>query len=270
MKTFRICTLALLSLATMAFCEYKNVALNTADVRAAGKGYPHASSNSEYPCIWTNGTSGCAPDTTFLALNAIDGKTKNDCHGSLACASWGPQLTVPGLWWRVNFGNECEVDTVVIWIRHDFPHDSWWKDATLVFSDSSKVAIHPDSVSRSQKFGFTKRKTTSMTITSLVAKDSTKWCAFTEVQVWGSPSIITNTVSDLHNAHPTLSPTGNFLVNTLQNNPGNFTIPPLSRCFSVYSVNGRCLLQHSGNIVTKQSIQSKLETLPKGVYNIQF
>jgi hypothetical protein len=167
-----------------AFGQYKNVALNPGDVRAAGKGYPHATSNSEYPCPPASGTGACIPDTTFLALNAIDGKTNNLCHGSLACGSWGPQI-IDGLWWRVDFGHDVQVDKVVIWIRHDFPHDSYWKDATLVFSDSSKVVIHPDSVAFPQTYTFASRNTNSITITNLTAFEATKWCAFTEVQAWG-------------------------------------------------------------------------------------
>ncbi|HUI93876.1 MAG TPA: hypothetical protein VLX68_16655 [Chitinivibrionales bacterium] len=170
-------------LCVQTFGQYMNVALNPNDVRTAGHGFPHASSNSEYPCE-PSSPAGCAPDTTFLALNAIDGRTGNMCHGSLPnCGSWGPQM-IAGLWWRVDFGHDVQLDKVVIWIRHDFPHDSWWKDATLVFSDSSTVAIHPDSVSIGQPFTFSSRVTNSLTITNLVYNEN-KWCAFAEVQAWG-------------------------------------------------------------------------------------
>jgi hypothetical protein len=177
----------------LAFGQYKNVAFNPADVRAAGMGYPHATSNSEYPCPPASGTGACTPDTTFLALNAIDGRTNNNCHGSLPnCGSWGPQV-LSNLWWRVDFGHDVQVDKVVIWIRHDFPHDSYWKDAMLVFSDSSKVPIHPDSAALPQSFLFTSRLTKTLTITNLVPLEN-KWCAFAEVQVWGydPPTSISN------------------------------------------------------------------------------
>ena len=163
--------------------QYKNVALNPGDVRAPGHGFPHASSNSEYPCPPASGTGACTPDTTFLALSAIDGKVNNSCHGSLACASWGPQM-LDSLWWRVDFGHDVQVDKVVILIRRDFPHDSYWKDATLVFSDSSKLTIHPDSVAFLQPFTFASRTIKTLTITNLVPF-ANKWCGFTEVQVWG-------------------------------------------------------------------------------------
>ena len=183
-KILSLGLIIIIGFAMQAAGQYKNVAINPADVRAPGHGFPHASSNSEYPCPPASGTGACTPDTTFLALNAIDGRTGNSCHGSLPnCGSWGPQI-ITGLWWRVDFGHDVQVDKVVIWIRHDFPHDSWWQDATLVFSDSSKVAIHPDSVALGQPFTFTSRITNSLTITNLVP-NAAKWCAFSEVQVWG-------------------------------------------------------------------------------------
>ena len=193
-KIMSLGIIIIIGFAMQAAGQYKNVALNPSDVRSPGHGFPHASSNSEYPCPPTSGTGACTPDTTFLALNAIDGRTGNSCHGSLPnCGSWGPQI-LDNLWWRVDFGHDVQVDKVVIWIRHDFPHDSWWQDATLVFSDSSKVAIHPDSVALGQPFTFiASRIINSLTITNLVPFEN-KWCAFSEVQVWGydPPTSVSN------------------------------------------------------------------------------
>jgi hypothetical protein len=179
-----------ITFALQAFGQYKNVALNRGDVRAPGHGYPHTSSNSEYPCIYpadtTNGNH-CVPDTTFLALSAINGDTLNTSHGSLTYASWGPQLTVPGLWWKVDFGHDVTVDQVKIWVRADWSggHDSYWKRATLVFTNGTRDTITIDSLKTGQEFQFTSRNTQSITITDFVASNPAKWCAFTEVQVWG-------------------------------------------------------------------------------------
>jgi hypothetical protein len=177
---------------------YKNVALNPSDVRAAGMGFPHASSNSEYPCIYPADTTGgnhCVPDTTFLALDAINGDTLNTAHGSMQYASWGPQLTVPGLWWKVDFGHDVTVDKVKIWLRADWSggHDSYWKRATLVFSNGFRDTILIDSLKTGQEFKFTSMTTQSITITDFVASNPAKWCAFTEVQAWGydAPTAVT-------------------------------------------------------------------------------
>lgn len=125
----------LLSIGSANGQTYKNIALNPKDVRAPGHGFPHASSNSEYPCIYPQDTAGgnqCAPDTTFLALSAINGDTNNASHGTLAYASWGPQLTVPGLWWKVDFGHNVTVDKVKIWVRAD------WRERRLTTATGKK------------------------------------------------------------------------------------------------------------------------------------
>jgi hypothetical protein len=55
---------------------YRNIALNPNDVPASqwtpAKGYPHATSNSEYPAPLQQ-----PPNPEYYALNAIDGKTAN-------------------------------------------------------------------------------------------------------------------------------------------------------------------------------------------------
>jgi hypothetical protein len=215
--------------------QYKNLAYNPKDVRASGFGFPHASSNSEYPCPPLSGSGPCTPDTTFLALNAIDGKTNNLCHGSLACGSWGPQM-LSNLWWRVEFGHDVIVDKVVIWIRHDFPHDSYWKDATLVFSDSSKVTIHPDSTSFPQTFTFQSRKTNSLTITNLVPNEN-KWCGFTEVQAWGYDTLQTSILSN--KTIPANYVKNNYILcNILKNKIQLKNVSYYSKSIQIYSVYG--------------------------------
>jgi hypothetical protein len=214
----------------LAATPYKNVALNPNDVRAAGKGYPHATSNSEYPCNWP---STCAPDTTFLAKNAIDGKTLNTCHGSLACASWGPQM-IAGLWWLVDFGHKVQVDKVIIWIRHDFPHDSWWKTATLVFSDSSKMPITIDSTVKPDTFKFASKVTNSLMINNLVYNEN-KWCAFTEIEVWGYDPPTTVRVSPSTIApgkNPALCYMPGFSSKTI-------ALPGHARAIELYNVQGK-------------------------------
>jgi hypothetical protein len=141
-----------------------------------------------YPQDTANGNH-CAPDTTFLALSAINGDTNNAGHGTLAYASWGPQKSVPGLWWKVDFGHPVIVDKVKIWVRADWAgspsHDSYWKRATLVFSDATRDTVSIDSLRWGQSFSFLSRTTQSVTFTDFVASDTSKWCAFTEVQAWG-------------------------------------------------------------------------------------
>ncbi len=163
---------------------YRNIALNPNDVRATGHGFPHASSNSEYPCNYDT-TPNCVPNNQYIALNAINGDTNNTSE--TAYPSWGPNLTFAGLWWKVDFGHDVSVDKVKIWVRADWSggHDSYWKRATLVFTNGTRDTIAIDSLKTGQEFPFASRITQSVTITDFVASNPAKWCAFAEVQVWG-------------------------------------------------------------------------------------
>ena len=164
---------------------YCNLALNPADVNdevwTPENGYPHATSNSEYP--------GDSSDPSFWALNAIDGKTENRGHGK-DFPSWGPEKRTD-LWWKVNFGKEVEVNKVVIYIRADFKpytpqdHDGYWVSAKLRFSDGSVQSIQLKRTADPQVFELKTTKTSFVQITDLVEEGPLMWCSFNEVEVWG-------------------------------------------------------------------------------------
>jgi hypothetical protein len=181
--------LMIMAFSIVSNAAYRNVALNKSDIHDSkwkpASGYPHASSNNEY-----NAPSPGVAEPRYYAIGAINGDTANEHHGVEGYFSWGPQMNFPNLYWRVDFGKLMLVDKVVIWVRADWPtHDSYWKSATLVFSDSTKVDIKIDSLCTPQTFSFTPRKTSTVTITNLVQSNKSMWCGFTEVQVWGDDPV---------------------------------------------------------------------------------
>jgi hypothetical protein len=153
---------------------YRNVALNPYDVRGQTTAYPHATSNSE-----------CRGEADFAARNAIDGYTENTRHGPWPVQSWGPDQRTD-LWWQVDFGRPVEVDKVVLYIRADFPHDAYWHDGTIEFSDGSTVKISLERKAAAQEFKFPKRTTTYVKFTHLEQTKPLGWAGFTEVEVWGN------------------------------------------------------------------------------------
>ena len=76
----------------------------------------------------------------FAAVNAIDGVTANESHGMWPFESWGinrqDDATI-----RIDFGREVEIDRIILYTRADFPHDNWWEQATICYSDGSKEQI---------------------------------------------------------------------------------------------------------------------------------
>ena len=149
------------------------------------KTYPHATSNSE--TRWRT-------ENSFWAQRAIDGIKNN----TGAEPSWGPEQpwTIPDPWLEISFDKTYEIDSVIILIRALFAtavggsnHDTYFKTATLNFSDGSKQPITIDSTSKPQTFKCNKIKTTYVLLNNLVEAQplqaDNKWAAITELEVWG-------------------------------------------------------------------------------------
>jgi hypothetical protein len=157
---------------------YRNLALNACDARgkeeAPAQIFPHATTNSVSRSLFD-----------FEARNAIDGATQNGHHGVWPYQSWGPQLRTD-LWWKLDFGRPVELDKIRLMVRADFPHDSYWKSATVEFSDGSHESIQIGSSPELQDFHFKKRRVAWLRITDLVPADPGRWCSFIEVEAWGT------------------------------------------------------------------------------------
>lgn len=155
--------------------HYRNLAVNVCDQHNAVNLYPHASANVE--------TRG---EAVFFACNAIDGICENRNHGVWPYQSWGinrqadAQLTV-------EFGREVEVDKIVLFIRADFPHDSWWTEATLRFSDGTDL-VWPLKKSRfGQVLTFPKKRIRWIKLGDLIkADDPSPFPALTQLEIYGS------------------------------------------------------------------------------------
>jgi hypothetical protein len=156
---------------------YRNLALNPCDLRQTGPApvqmYPHATTNSVSRSLFD-----------FESRNAIDGVTQNGHHGIWPYQSWGPQLR-SDLWWKVEFGRIVELNKILLMVRADFPHDSYWKSADVEFSDGSHESIQLGSSAEFQEFSFRKRRVSWLRLTNLVPADPAKWCSLIEVEVWG-------------------------------------------------------------------------------------
>lgn len=153
---------------------YRNQAINVYDNHDNHTSYPHASANVE--------TRG---EAVFAARNAIDGVKANSAHGAWPYVSWGinrnPQAVL-----RIDFGQEIETDKAVIYLRADFPHDNWWKEVTLAFSDGSTVVANLEKKATGQEITYDKRKISWVEFKNLVqAEETSPFPALTQLEVYG-------------------------------------------------------------------------------------
>lgn len=154
--------------------EYRNLALNTADQHVFSNCYPHASANVE-----TRGES------VFEAKNAIDGVKENHSHGDWPYASWGINRD-PNAQMKLEFGRKVRVDALKIYLRADFPHDSYWTEGTVTFSDGTTEVLRFTKTDRGQKFSIREREIEWLTFGKLKkAEDESPFPALTQLEVYG-------------------------------------------------------------------------------------
>lgn len=152
--------------------NYRNLAENIWDFKGSINCYPHASSNVENRAA-------------FDAMNAIDGVTVTTCHGRWPYQSWGIGRRADAVW-KLEFGRAVDIEKLVFYCRADFPHDSWWKEATLMYSDGSTEKRHLIKSKDAQIFEVKKNKIEWIEIKELIkADDQSPFPALTQLQVYG-------------------------------------------------------------------------------------
>lgn len=153
---------------------YRNLAFNPFDQNKKEEAFPHADANVE-----------TRNDATFFARNAIDGILANEGHGYWPYQSWGINRQADATM-RVYFGKDVEVDRAGITLRADFPHDSYWTQATLEFSDGSREVVSLEKDERPQYFDFEKRIVEWVEIKELIkAEDESPFPALSQLEIYG-------------------------------------------------------------------------------------
>ena len=154
------------------------ISLNSHDRHNVPKYFPHAVANfvtREDPC--------------FFERNAVDGEINNLGHGPYPYHSWGGGLR-EDLEFEVHFGREVEVNRVVVYLRADFPHDTYWKECDLQFSDGSMVHANFEKTADGQEIVFEKKTTEFVRMTGLkqmrLEDGSLSFAALTQFEVYGN------------------------------------------------------------------------------------
>jgi hypothetical protein len=125
---------------------YKNLAQNGYDCHENDSCFPHVFANVE-----------TRSEAVFAARNAIDGNTENHFHGKWPYESWGINQN-PDAEITLDFGRIVEVNKIVLFIRADFPHDSYWRQVHLRFSDGSSYSCKMKKSDRPHIFLLEKRQ----------------------------------------------------------------------------------------------------------------
>jgi hypothetical protein len=153
----------------------RNLAFNPFDHHDNATLFPHAKANVE--------TRG---EAVFAARNAIDGEKANTDHGFWPYTSWGINQD-PAAALTLAFGRPVRIDQVTLYLRADFPHDAWWNEASMTFSDGHMLTVPLVKSSAAQTFAIPSRRVEWVRLHDLKkADDPSPFPALTQLEVWGA------------------------------------------------------------------------------------
>lgn len=153
---------------------YRNLSYNANDQHGITTCFPHASANVE-----TRGES------VFAAMNAIDGVIAPKSHGKWPYESWGINRREDAKW-RLDFGRSVVIDRIIVFLRADFPHDNWWEQGKVTFSDGSTMMLTFEKGGHAQEFTFPEKTAQWLELDELKkADDPSPFPALTQFEVYG-------------------------------------------------------------------------------------
>lgn len=156
------------------YLTYRNLSKNVNDHHGNNNTFPHAFANVE-----TRGES------VFAAMNAIDGVTAGESHGEWPYQSWGINQR-PDAEMTIDFGRLVEVDRLVIYLRADFPHDNWWKEVSVEFSDGETKSFSLQRTGMAQEFTFEPKQTLSVKLKEMKkSAEPSPFPALTQLELYG-------------------------------------------------------------------------------------
>ncbi len=154
--------------------SYRNVSENVYDWHGNSTMFPHSKANIE-----TRGES------VFASRNAFDGVVASSGHGKWPYESWGINRD-PNAELSLDFGREVTIDRIVFYTRADFPHDAWWDNATIAFSDGSELEFPLEKKDGAQTFEIEPRKVSSLVLKELIKSyDPSPFPALIQLMAFG-------------------------------------------------------------------------------------
>lgn len=154
--------------------SYQNLSFNAHDQKEPSGAYPHASANVE-----------TRNESVFFAKNAIDGKYGNVSHGPYPFSSWGINQQEDAAL-TIDFGRKVKINWVRFLFRGDYPHDSYWVEATLQFSDGTELIVPTTKTLDFQEIRFPEKETEKVVFCKLKkAQDDSPFPALTQIEVFG-------------------------------------------------------------------------------------
>ena len=87
---------------------------------------------------------------------------------------------------KINFGREVEIDRIIVFLRADFPHDNWWKEIKITFSDGEELKMGLKKTMNGQELMIEPKKITWLEVSELIQSDEqSPFPALSQIEVYG-------------------------------------------------------------------------------------
>jgi hypothetical protein len=124
-------------------------------------------------------------EAVFAARNAIDGVRENHSHGEWPYQSWGINRQDDAAM-KLDFGRKVIIDKVILYTRADFPHDNWWKEVTILFSDGTKLHWELVKSDKPHVMQFDEKEVQWIELCNMIKSDDpSPFPALTQIEVYG-------------------------------------------------------------------------------------
>ncbi|QEN04469.1 carbohydrate-binding protein [Thiospirochaeta perfilievii] len=155
--------------------NYRNLTSNKYDYHGNNSFFPHASANVE-----------TRDESVFAAKNAINCNRANKSHGNWPFESWGINRN-PDAKIKIEFGRTLILNKIKLYIRADFPHDNWWENITLKFSNGEEITFKLEKTHLGQTITFDQIETNFVELKELKkANDPSEFPALAQIEAYGS------------------------------------------------------------------------------------
>ena len=115
----------------------------------------------------------------------FDGVRANRSHGEWPYESWGINMQDDAAM-KLDFGRPVLADRIVLYTRSDFPHDNWWQQVTIRFSDGSEQEFPLEKSSRAHVLPIPEKEITWLELCNLIkAEDPSPFPALSQIEVYG-------------------------------------------------------------------------------------
>lgn len=87
---------------------------------------------------------------------------------------------------KIEFGRKIVTDRIILYTRADFPHDNWWKQVTITFSNGEYLEVNLQKSSQPHEILFEEKQITWVELSKLIkSEEPSPFPALSQIELYG-------------------------------------------------------------------------------------